>query len=96
MTRNDDYVLITKSMLDLGLSSSELIIFAKISSFSAQGDGFFWGSQGYLASWGNMTQRNLRNCIKKLTEKGLLEIKKVGSKNAYRACIYHGSVHGKY
>ena len=75
---------------DLHLSGNELIIYAVIFGFSQDGESWFMGSRGYLATWCQTSKTTVSNNLKKLCEKGLIE-KRVRAENGvtfndYRAC----------
>lgn len=68
----DYYSVFGFMITDLGLSGSELIVYAIIYKFSSDGVNKFFGSQKYLADWANMSDRNVRNALNSLLNKGLI------------------------
>ena len=73
IVRSDNHVTIDGWMInELGLSGSELIIYALIWGFSQAENQWCTASQAYIAAWANITVRGAIKAINKLAEKGLL------------------------
>ena len=69
-----NFVNIFGWMLDLGLSSNELIVYALIFGFSQDDESEFQGSITYIQEWiGANSKHTAINAIKKLEEKGLVK-----------------------
>jgi len=72
--REDSYVVIQAFMVnDLHLKGNELIVYATIYGFTQDGNHWFYGTKGYLSEWCGATKGTVGNCLKSLTDKGLLE-----------------------
>ena len=67
-----NFVTIQGFMLDFGLSSTELIIYAIIYGFSQSNQGVFWGSRAYLAKWTGCTLPTVDKALKTLQKKNLI------------------------
>lgn len=67
------YITIQDWMLNLGLSSSELMAYAVVYSFGQDGK-WFQGSASYLGWWmGTKRKATVLEALSKLVEKGLIE-----------------------
>jgi len=94
----DYYSVFGFMITDLGLSGSELIVYAIIYKFSSDGVNKFFGSQKYLADWAGINERHVRRVLDSLLNKGLI-IKSEEYKNnvkfvQYQA-VFPDSVVGK-
>lgn len=67
------YIVIQDWMLELGLSSAELLAFALIWGFCQDGESDYHGSVTYVAEWCGMTRPAASAVLKKLTESGIIE-----------------------
>ncbi len=85
MVKNSNYIVIQGFMVkELKLKGTELLVYAIIYGFSQDGKGKFTGSWKYLASWCNVTERDIAKVLKKLVDKGLIEKEKTMNKVQYR------------
>lgn len=66
------YFIITDEMRALGLTGSELLVFAVVAGFSQNGQGCFYGSTAYLAEVCGITTRTAREALHALADRGLL------------------------
>ena len=83
----DSYITIRDWMLDLGLSSSELMAYAVICSFGEDGK-WFQGSASYLGRWmGTKRKATVLDALAKLVEKGLV-LKRERIDHGVRRCDY--------
>lgn len=81
----NSYIHIQPFMVtDLNLSGNSLIIFAAIYGMSIN-KGSFHGSIKYLAAWCNSSEKSVIECLKKLTEAGLVKKIKMPRGNIYIA-----------
>jgi hypothetical protein len=72
--RPHNYVNIFGWMVDLGLSSNELIVYALIFGFSQDEESEFQGSIAYIQEWiGANSKHTAINTLKKLEDKGLIK-----------------------
>lgn len=86
--KDSQYVVIQAFMVnDLHLKGNELIVYATIYGFTQDGEHWFYGTKGYLAEWCGATKNTVGNCLRSLTEMGLLE---------RRERIEHGQVKVEY
>lgn len=69
---------------ELKLKGAELIVYAIICGFSQDGKSKFNGSWKYLASWCNVTEREIAKVLKKLVDKELIIKEKTGNKVQYQ------------
>lgn len=69
---------------ELKLKGAELIVYAIIYGFSQDGKGKYNGSWKYLASWCNVTEREIAKVLKKLVEKELIIKEKNMNKVQYQ------------
>lgn len=67
------YFVITEEMRALDLKGNELIVFAILQGYSQKGDGCYYGGQALLAERAGVAPRTLRDVLKSLEEKGLVE-----------------------
>ena len=80
---------ITSDMREkLGLSGNELLIYAVIAGYSANGQGCYYGNQDYLSELTGTTRRTVNKVLQDLVDRGL--IVKVGqwSNKDNRTCHY--------
>ncbi len=85
----ENYIAVQGWMIkDLHLKGNELIIYACIYGFSQTENQVFGGSLQYLADWTNTTKRSVMNCLKSLTEKGLI-VKDKRIIDGVKTCEYH-------
>lgn len=85
MIKDENYIVIQGFMVnELKLKGAELIVYAIIYGFSQDGKSKFTGSWKYLASWCNVTEREIAKVLKKLVDKGLIEKEKTMNKVQYR------------
>ena len=81
------YVTIQDWMLDLGLTSSELMAYAVICSFGQDGT-WFQGSASYLGWWmGTKRKATVLEALASLVEKGLV-LKRERTEGGVRRCDY--------
>ena len=69
------YLNIQDWMLELDITTTELIIYAVIHSFSQDGSSTFKGSQSYLAKWAKCSRQQVNVLIKNLRDKKLIVVK---------------------
>ena len=69
---------------ELKLKGTELLVYAIIYGFSQDGKNKFTGSWKYLASWCNVTERDIAKVLKKLVDKKLIIKRKTMNKVQYR------------
>lgn len=97
MDETDGFIVIRSWMIELGLSGNELIVFALINGFSMDGKSTFNGGLEYLCNQTGIARRTAINCLKRLTEAGMIKktsVKKNGvdysaysvSKQACKKC----------
>lgn len=67
------FILIQPWMVDLGLSSNELLIFAVINGFSMDGKSTFNGGLQYLCDLTGINRRTAIRCLSNLIEQGLVK-----------------------
>lgn len=81
----NSYITIQPFMVTtLNLSGNSLIIYAAIYGITVN-KGSFHGSVKYLAAWCNSTEKSVIECLKKLTETGLIKKTKTPRGNIYVA-----------
>ena len=74
MIREDNYIVIQGFMISrLGLSGTDLLIYAIIYGFSQDGVSVFKGTRSYLAEWCNASIASVRRSLKALQDCGLIE-----------------------
>lgn len=68
------YVVIQSFMVeDLKLKGNELIVYAVVFGFTQDGNHWYYGTRGYLASWCGASKGTVSNCLSSLVKKGYLE-----------------------
>lgn len=67
------YITVQEWMLGLGLKGSELLIYALIWSFSRDGVSWFQGTAAFVAHWCGVSDRQVKEILKKLHSRGLIE-----------------------
>ena len=65
-------VIITDEMRALDLNGNELLAYAIIDGYSANGQGCFYGSPAYLAELLTVSPRTVNNILAKLVDRGLI------------------------
>lgn len=86
-----NYLAIMDWMLELGLTSSELVTYAVVWSFSRDGESWFHGSASYIARWMCKSDRRpALRALASLVDKGLIE-KRDRWENGVRLCDYRVS-----
>lgn len=86
--KENAYITIQSFMInDLHLKGNSLLIYAIIYGFSQDGEQWYTGSSKYLAEWTNLSKRAVYDCLKKLTEDGVIE-KEVKEINGVKFCNY--------
>lgn len=63
---------ITSEMRELGLTGNELLVYAVIAGYSANGQGCYYGSAAYMADLCGVTIRTARDLMHSLAGKGLV------------------------
>lgn len=63
---------ITSEMRELGLKGNELLVYAVVYGYFANGQGCYFGSINYLADLCGVSYRTAFDCLKALTSRGLL------------------------
>jgi len=86
MTRQS-YITIQEWMLELGLKGNELIAFALVWSFSRDNESTYNGSSKYLMRWLGINQRNTREVLKRLEDKGYI-VKQDVYKGGVKYCSF--------
>lgn len=72
--KDGQYVVIQSFMVnDLQLKGNELIVYAVIFGYTQDGEHWFYGTKGYLSEWCGATKGTVGNCLRSLTDKGLVE-----------------------
>ncbi len=79
---------ITSEMRELGLTGNELLVYAVIAGYSANGQGCYYGSQEYLAEVTGAAPRTVRKILAELVERGLLKKVAQWDNNLNRTCYY--------
>ena len=83
--KKDSFINIKPFMVtDLKLKGNSLLIFALIYGITVN-EGAFYGSIEYMQTWCNASNRNVIDCLKDLTEKGLITKRKTGNTVFYTA-----------
>jgi predicted transcriptional regulator len=72
LIRDDDFLLVHGWMIKLGLTHTELLVYAKIHSFCADGAHTFHGSIKYLSKWANADKRSVYRSLNTLVENGFI------------------------
>lgn len=73
LVKPENYMTIQGWMrTDLGLSGTELMVYAIIYGYTQSAQGRFTGSRQYLADWTGASVRTIQNVLNKLTDDGLL------------------------
>lgn len=86
------YTVIQDWMLDLGLSTGELLAYAVIFGFSQDGETEFTGSRNYLARKMNAaSKRTVDSALQSLSGRGLI-VKTERTLNGIRYCTYRAVV----
>lgn len=86
--KENTYITIQSFMInELHLKGNALLIYAIIYGFSQDGNQWYTGSSQYLAEWTNTSKRAVYDCLKKLTEDGIIE-KKERNINGVKFCDY--------
>lgn len=67
------YAVITEEMRSLGLSGTDLLVFAVIHGYSQNGEGSYYGSVPYLAKICGTTDRTIQHSLRGLENRGLIE-----------------------
>lgn len=70
--RSRDFINIQGWMLDLGLPDKQLMLYAILLNMTKGGLAKFTGSASYLAEWIGCKERQTRNIIRQLEDRGLL------------------------
>lgn len=65
-------IIITSEMRDLGLTGNELLVYAVIAGYSANGQGCYYGSISYLAELVGVHYNTAQGILKNLTKRGFL------------------------
>lgn len=79
---SEDFILIQGWMAhELGLSGTELIVYATIYSYSRDGSGEFKGSLSYLADISGASRSTVQRALKSLCDKGLIRKREVEVNN---------------
>jgi len=68
-----DYIVITRDMLELGLRGSRLLVYALVYSFSRDAESDYHGSLGYVAEWCGVSRGQASDILKALVEEGYLD-----------------------
>ena len=84
-------------MLHLGLTPSELVIYALIYSYTSLGEGFFYSTFDFIATKTGISTRTVGRAVGHLTEMGLIERCKVDGRSGIRAImsVAEGLMRGK-
>lgn len=86
--RETDYISIQGWMVNLGLSQTEVLVYATIHGFTRDQKHWFTGSVKYLSEWASCSTRSVIRALRSLEEKGLLITKSEdGKENSYQAKI---------
>lgn len=93
MDETEGFIVIRPWMVELGLSGNELIVFALINGFSMDGKSTFNGGLEYLCNQTGIARRTVINCLKRLTEAGLIKKTSV-TKNGVDYSAYSVSKEG--
>jgi len=81
------YLVITEEMQTLGLRGNDLLVYAVIAGYSQNEQGYFYGSQKYLAEICGISDRAARDILARLIEKKLIK-KSEYFENGLRRCAY--------
>ena len=74
MIKNENSFVIHGWMINrLGLSGTDLLIYAIIYGFSQDGESVFFGSRSYLTEWTGVSIASVRRSLRLLIERGLIE-----------------------
>lgn len=73
MDETEGFIVIRPWMIEMGLSGNELIVFALINGFSMDGKSTFNGGLEYLCNQTGIARRTAINCLKRLTEAGMIK-----------------------
>ena len=65
-------IVITEEMRAAGLAGNDLLVYAAINGYSQGEQGCFYGSRKYLCELTGVAERTLKDCLKRLLEKGFL------------------------
>ena len=85
--KKDSFILIRPFMVtELNLKGNSLLIYALIHGITVN-EGAFYGSIEYMQTWCNASNRNVIDCLKELTNNGLISKKKSGNTVFYKANI---------
>ena len=85
MIKDNNYIVIQGFMVnELKLKGAELMVYAIIYGFSQDGKSKFTGSWKYLATWCNVSEREIAKVLKKLVEKELIIKEKTMNKVQYQ------------
>ena len=79
-TDTDKYFTITDAMVALGLSSSELLVYGLMLSFTSRGKQFT-GSLQYIGERTGMSVDTASRCVRSLSDKGIITISRAHGKN---------------
>ena len=85
--KKDSFILIRPFMVtELNLKGNSLLIYALIHGITVN-EGAFYGSIEYMQTWCNASNRNVIDCLKELTNNGLISKKKSGNTVFYKANV---------
>ena len=83
--KQNSFIVIKPFMVtELNLKGNTLLIYALIHGVTVN-EGAFYGSIEYMQTWCNASNRNVIDCLKELTAKGLITKKKLGNTVFYKA-----------
>ena len=74
-------------MIYLGLTPSELLVYALIYSYSLCEDGVFFGSLGYISERTGVARRTVNSAVAKLLKKGFIENTEYKKRKALRSVM---------
>ena len=85
----ENYITIQGWMItELNLKGNDLIVYAIIYGFTQKEEQKFRGGLQYLADWSNSTKETIRQCLKSLVLKDLIEKEEIFINNV-KFCEYH-------
>lgn len=81
------YFTVTSEMREIGLKGNELLIYAVINGYSANGEGCYYGSIGYLSELVGVSYNTAQALLKDLTTRGFIR-KEEHIINGVKFCHY--------
>ena len=82
------YITITDEMQALGLKGNELLVYAIIAGYSANGQGCYFGGVAYLCQLLNVSPRTVRYTLAALEERGLIRREEIRMRGVHSVSYF--------